>query len=137
MIKLIGIDPGINCGVAVSENGKLTHVTSMRLYELFEFMDSLNHSEIKVYIENPNTWRPHGKNAFIDTNRLQGAGGVKQTYKHIVEYLINKKINHVPTSISGTLKKLKSPTFVSYTGWEKKTNEHGRDAAMIIFNRKY
>jgi hypothetical protein len=29
--------------------------------------------------------------------------------------------------------KLTSETFKRYTGWTKKTNEHGRDAAGLIF----
>ena len=28
----------------------------------------------------------------------------------------------------------KADTFKTYTGWENPTNEHSRDAAMLVFN---
>lgn len=35
---LIGIDPGVNTGVAVTQNGKLMHCASMKLHNAFTFV---------------------------------------------------------------------------------------------------
>jgi len=134
----LGIDVGIVNGFSVWDRQleKLDTVCSCKLYELFHFLEKWEDktaSDIEVFIENPNTWKPFGKS---NSAVLQGAGAVKQTYKHAVEFLEFKKIPYTPTKIQGNLKKLNRATFEKYTKWTKVTNEHSRDSAMIVFGRK-
>lgn len=134
----IGIDVGIINGFSIWDRQleKLEVVTSCKLFELFiEIQDWQNKTveDIEVFIENPNTWKPFTK---PNPSEQQGAGAVKQTYKHIVEFLEFKQIQFTPTKIQGNLKKLNRATFEKYTKWSKVTNEHARDSAMIVFGRK-
>lgn len=134
----IGIDVGIVNGFSVWDRDykNLECVISCKLFELFielQKWHTYDSEDIEVFIENPNTWKPFGKS---NSAVLQGAGAVKQTYKHIIEFLEFKKIPYTPTSIQGNLKKLNRATFEKYTKWAEPTNEHARDSAMIVFGRK-
>lgn len=134
----IGIDVGIINGFSVfdREFKKLVEVRSCKLFELFYELNFWYVKEIvgdiEVFIENPNTWKPFG---VVSKEKLQGAGAVKQTYKHIVEFLYYRQIPYTPTKVQGNLKKLNRATFEKITKWDRVTNEHARDSAMIVFNR--
>ena len=132
----IGIDPGIVSGIAVwdSLNGWFDMIDSMAIHELFDKLKFYHEFyAVIVYIENPNTWVPFGGKS--DPMRLQGAGAVKQTFKHILEFMEDKGIDFRPTKLQGTMKKVKSEYFKKLTGYQGKTNEHGRDAAMLVFGK--
>ncbi len=136
---LIGIDPGIKCGFALCGNdGKLKDVSTLKLWELFFILKTLKFTlknNLLVRIENPNTWKPF-KGQTHTASRLQGVGGVKQSYKHIIEFLEDNGFEYENTRIQGNYKKLTSSKFKEITGWDKPTNEHGRDAGMIVWGRR-
>lgn len=132
----IGIDPGIVSGFAIWQPKAkvLENVDSFKLHQLFSKLETLNAKfDMRVFVENPNTWIGfYGKS---EPSRLQGAGAVKQTYKHIIEFLADNKIDYTPTKLQGNMKKVKSELFKQITGYQGTTNEHGRDAAMIVFDK--
>jgi len=133
----IGIDVGIINGFSVFDRQlkRLQIVKSCKLFELFielQEWDNKTVEDIEVFIENPNTWKVFTK---PNPKEQQGAGAVKQTYKHIIEFLDYKQIPYTPTKVQGNLKKLNRATFEKITKWDKVTNEHARDSAMIVFNR--
>ena len=133
----IGIDPGIVSGFAIwnKEGKKLEDVKSYKLHELFSIIKwTKERASIFVYIENPNTWVQF-RNTSPSPHQQQGAGGVKQTYKHIVEFLTDHNIEFVPTKLQGNMKKVKADYFKTLTGYQGKTNEHGRDAALLVFRK--
>ena len=132
----IGIDPGVNCGFAIYDRqlAELTHCCSLPLHELFDTLKAWSGNGIEVFIENPNTWVQFKGKKTMDS-RLQGAGAVKQSYRHIVEFLQDYSIAFKPTKLQGNMKKVSHDYFVKLTGFDGKTNEHGRDAAMIVFKR--
>lgn len=136
----IGIDPGIVSGLAIwhhrSTSKYFQYIKSCKLFELFEHLARYEgiKETVLVRIENPNTWVPfRGSNPEENKARLMGAGGVKQTYKHIAEYLEYLGLEYAEVKVYGTKKKVDTPEFKKITGWEKPTNEHGRDAAMLVF----
>lgn len=132
---IIGIDPGMNNGYAVwnPKTKQLERVCSLPLHKLFSEIEQLNKIfTLKVRIENPNTWIPF-KGTKQDNSRLQGAGSVKQTYRHIIEFLEDQKIEYTTVKLQGTMKKMSSEEFKRLTGWNKVTNSHGRDSAMLVF----
>jgi hypothetical protein len=135
---LIGIDPGINCGFAETDiYGNLTRVTTLKLWRmlahLMNFTETFKENVI-IRIEDPNTWIPF-KGQKHNASRLQGVGGVKQTYKHIIEFLEDNGFQYENTRIHGNYKKLTSAKFKHITGWSSPTNEHGRDSAMLVWDR--
>jgi len=133
----IGIDPGIVSGYAEWDPKRktLNDIDSFKLHGLFTRLGMMTEIfDLKVFIENPNTWVQF-RNTKPNPHQQQGAGGVKQTYKHIVEFLTDYKIEFVPTRLQGNMKKVKADYFKTLTGYQHKTNEHARDAAMLIFNK--
>ncbi len=135
---LIGIDPGMNCGWAeTNTNGKLIVIKTVKLWKLITYLNSFTETfkeNVIIRIEDPNTWIPF-KGQKHNACRLQGVGGVKQTYKHIIEFLEDNGFEYQNTRIQGNYKKMTSLKFKQITGWDKPTNEHGRDAAMLVWNR--
>lgn len=67
--------------------------------------------------------------------KLQGAGSVKRDAKIWEDFLTDKKIpfEMVPPQFNTT--KLKAEAFKKITKWKYATNEHARDAAMLVFNK--
>jgi hypothetical protein len=133
----IGIDPGIKCGFAIfdSKDCVLTRVKCFKMYELLDTLGRLGKDgDHYVFIENPNSYMAFKSK--LNTSKLKGAGAVKQTYKHIIEMMEDMDIPYSNTSVMSKTNKLDAETFKKYTKWEGVTNEHSRDAAMLVFNRK-
>ncbi len=128
----IGIDPGTNTGVAIwdSAQQKLLQVTSMKILEAMNLIRQ--HSDVIVCIEDARqrTW-------FGNKGRevLQGAGSIKRDCQVWDDFLNDNEIVHIWVAPKDNRTKLSSAQFKAYTGYTGKTNEHGRDAAMLVFKR--
>jgi predicted RNase H-like nuclease (RuvC/YqgF family) len=134
----IGIDPGIKTGMALWHKNKgFIWIKTLKLHSVFHHFElATQGSDFKVFIENPNTYVPFNKTSSAAQDaRRQGAGAVKQTYKHIIEYLEDYKIPYQPTRLQGGLKKVSSEFFKKQTGWKESTDVHSRDAALLIYGR--
>jgi hypothetical protein len=136
---IIGIDPGVVNGYSLydTKEGKLCVVTSGKTWQIITWLKIQQElsSEIIVYIEDPTTWRPF-KGSKDQSHRLKAAGSVTARFRAILEYLEDNSINFVRVPIQGNAKKMSSDMFVKVTGWDGRTNEHGRDAALLIYGKK-
>jgi len=160
MIKLyIGIDCGINTGFSVwdSTNKKFLEICSCTFWEsidkiidycttceydvTFVVEDVVAHSTTfgatKTY---QNTQGNHNQKIGAVCKQAERVGTVKDKTTLTLEFLELRQqsfpiqIKKVPpTKASGT--KLTSEYFANLTKWEKRTNEHGRDSAMLVFGR--
>jgi hypothetical protein len=138
---LIGIDPGFTNGFAVydCETKQLTSVLGLKTYQVIFEIDRLTDSLfikdlITVYIEDPTTWKPF-KGIANQAHRMKGAGSVTARFHAILEYLEDNDIKHVRVPIQGNAKKMNAEMFKKVTGYNERTNEHGRDAALLIYGR--
>jgi len=133
---VLGVDPGIQCGFSVFDRKeqKLVVCKSCELWDLFESLKSWKPNGVFVFIENPNTWVPF-KSKDGSNDKRSGAGAVKQTYKHITQYLDHLCIGYQTVKLQGTMKKVDATKFKMITKWEGKSNEHSRDSALMCFNR--
>ena len=133
---LIGIDPGVNTGLAVSKDGKLTRVDSVKIHEAMEYLRMLtlcvNQKTLKVFIEDA---RKRGCDPKTAAVKAQGAGSVKRDCKIWEDFLIDSGINFVLVPPQQNNTKLTADQFKKITKWQGRTNEHARDAAMLIFKR--
>jgi hypothetical protein len=68
-----------------------------------------------------------------ERKRLQGVGSVKRDASIWEDYLKDLGVEFEMVAPKRNVTKLKQETFKRYTGWRKQTNEHGRDAAMLVF----
>ena len=64
---------------------------------------------------------------------LQGAGSIKRDATIWEDFLTDKKIPFEMVAPSRNSTKLSAEVFKRLTGWQGRTSEHSRDAAMLVF----
>lgn len=126
----IGIDPGKKTGFAVTENGKLTILETVTFWKAYQRVRELvGTSEVSVVvIEVPHTktnW--HGPKAAHDVGRVCREA---ELLADGIELLGVEVIRQHPAG------KVSQEYFARVTGWKKRTNEHVRDAGMLVYGRK-
>lgn len=156
---IIGIDPSIqagNCGFAVwsTVEKQLREVTGTDTYlaikELEQYSKKVK-TKVGVMLEDPTldkasfrSWVSQAATNKLILNAGQNGGAARvilQACKHlaldVVRIAPSDRTRSDKTSRPAhALKmptKLKSKVFKSLTGWEGRTNEHGRDAATLIY----
>lgn len=131
---LIGIDPGVKTGIAIIKNGALNLVEAVKAVEAEIQVLSLSaRSPIHVYVEDARLRKWFGANNKNVELKKQGAGSVKRDCKRWEEFCNHHQINYTMIAPKNTATKVTSDYFKNLTGWMTRTNEHGRDAAMLIY----
>ena len=67
---------------------------------------------------------------------LQGAGSIKRECAIWIDWLNFNAIPHRVVSPQAKGAKLDAARFKKLTGWDQRTSEHARDAAMLVFGVK-
>jgi hypothetical protein len=129
----VGIDPGVDTGIAIVQYGKYISIETTTISKAFKIIDLLllDGHNIELYVENPNLRKWYGNNA---SAKQQGAGSIKRDYKIWVDYAKEQSIKlHAvhPKDIGSIFDN--EVIFKAATGWQKRTSIHGRDAARIVF----
>ena len=136
---LIGIDTGVHTGFAVAfdhgEGGVLQKVQSLSITQamqcVLEYEDEHDLKDIMLYIEDARkrTWFTGGR------EKAQGVGSVKRDAQIWENWCKEQGINFKLIHPAANATKKKVEDFTRMTGWTGRTNEHGRDAAMLVFKR--
>ena len=136
---LIGIDTGVHTGFAVAfdhgEGGELQKVQSLSITQamqsVLEYEDEHDLKDIMLYIEDARkrTWFTGGR------EKAQGVGSVKRDAQIWENWCKEQGINFKLIHPAANATKKKAEDFTRMTGWTGRTNEHGRDAAMLVFKR--
>ena len=137
MTAKIGIDTGVKTGVAVWQDGELLAVESMTITQAMRFIQDFDNKRgiVKLYIEDARKWIGfHGKTKATQA-RLQGAGSVKRDAKIWEDWCKENGYEVVFVKPMGKGLKKSADEFKRITGWQGRTNEHARDAAMIVYGR--
>ncbi len=134
---IIGIDPGTKTGIALWNPHKQEFglIRSMKIHEAMEIVAGFKHFDVSVYCEDPTTWVPFNKGK-IDTRRVQGAGSIKRDFRIWKDFCEDLGIPFYPVGLHKVKKKINADYFKMLSGWEKKTCEHGRDAAMLVIGKR-
>jgi hypothetical protein len=137
-MTLIGIDTGVHTGLAFYDTDlkALKYVKEYKIHRAMDLVKRLWDSgeDIKVRFEDARkrTWFGH-HTAKEDRARLQGAGSVKRDCQIWEDYLTDLGIPFEMVAPKNNATKLTAEQFRRITGYEGKTNEHGRDAAMLVY----
>ena len=145
MSVFVGIDVGVHTGLAVWDGAQRVftevatlpiHAALLRVKFLAEFY-GCNGNGVTVYFEDARqrTWFPK-MTAAKDRARLQGAGSVKRDSTIWEDALTDWGIPFVAVPPKHNITKMTPQYFARLTGYTKRTSEHGRDAAMLVFGRK-
>jgi hypothetical protein len=134
---LIGIDAGVHTGVASYSpaTGRLEKVQTLKIHEAMDYVKkqfAVNGQSLKVYCEDARQRVWFGNSG---REKLQGAGSVKRDSGIWEDFLtsLNIPFEMIPPRYNRT--KLDSISFKKITGYMEKTNEHGRDAAMLVYGK--
>lgn len=130
----IGIDVGVNTGFAISKDKKLITVTSYNILDAMDACLDLQDQSPTLYIEDARKLKWGGYNKG-NTARLQGAGSVKRECAIWEDFAKKHGFAYKMIDPRSNSKKLDAVKFNKLTGWMGRTNNHGRDAAMLVWGR--
>ena len=135
-MKVIGIDPGKNTGIAIydRETRKLTDVYSDCFWGAIFGIEQLDKiHEIIVITELPQSktvWHKDANSRGAIERTAVNVGSVIREAELIIEYL---GISKIQTVIQRPQGKVNAKQFKKITGWDRRTNQHGRDAGMLCY----
>ena len=130
---IIGIDTGTKTGIAVwsTVNKNFLLIETTFIHRAMNIVKHYsNRAETFVLIEDARKRKFYGN---VGNEILQGVGSVKRDAAIWEDYLkdIGADFKCVHPVKGAT--KWADNTFRQITKWEKKTDQHGRDAAMMVF----
>lgn len=136
----IGIDCGVHTGLAVWDSGSKAFVSvdTVAVHTaLFAVRDLALNDEVTVVVEDARRrrWIPDTHDIRREMGRRQGAGAVKRDAKIWEDFLADLKVTALFLPPAKGATKWTADYFKQVTGWQGRTTEHSRDAAMLVFGR--
>lgn len=138
----IGIDTGTNTGIAVWDNRQRSFVSvgCMMIHQAMKMVEEYQQKALEagtrciVRVEDPRqrTWYENMSRE-AERKKLQGVGSVKRDASIWEDYLTDLGVEFEMVAPKRNVTKLSQDRFKVITGWQNRTNEHGRDAAMLVF----
>jgi hypothetical protein len=134
----IGIDTGVNTGFAIWDIDNKEFL-SIKTYTIHIAMAALLNAdemfEIKeVRVEDARLWKYGHYGVKSNPDKLQGVGAVKRDAKIWEDFLTDYNIPFKLVRPNKNITKWTAKKFKTHTKCELKTNEHNRDAAMLVYN---
>ncbi len=136
----IGIDTGVNTGIAIYDREKkdliivdcdMIHITMDYIRRIIT--EKVVHpDEILFVVEDARQVQFQ-----TDKAKAQGAGSVKRDAKIWEDYFTWHNIPHMMVRPKKAITKLSADEFKATTGWTERTNSHARDAAMLVWGATY
>lgn len=133
----IGIDPGTRTGLAAWDDRekRFLEISTLMIHEAMERVKAYLPAPegCRIYVEDARLRKWYGKKG---RESLQGAGSIKRDSAIWDDYLkaLGADYRMLPPQVGGT--KIWDLPFKNLTGWTgKRTSEHARDAAMIVYGR--
>ena len=142
----IGIDTGTHTGIAVwdSRSQCFRAIEDVAIHKAMEmvakYKEEAEQSGERLYVrvEDPRQRTWFGTEKMIreeERKKLQGVGSVKRDASIWEGFLTDLGVWFEMVAPKRNLTKITHETFVNITKWKGRTNEHKRDAAMLVFGR--
>lgn len=139
---LIGIDPGVTTGLCIyyKPEKRICQLRSGILLEMLFMLkesiwwDRINNDRVFIRMEDSRLrkWIPRQKTETAERGRREGAGYVKAHCAIWEDWFKIVGIPHELVAPKNNKTKVSAEYFKKLTGWEGQTNEHSRDAAMLV-----
>lgn len=131
----IGIDPGVNTGYAAisSYNNFIWEIETMPILDVMErIANTAWPDKIQIVMEDARLrkWFTGGR------EKLQGVGSVKRDCQIWQDFCFKRGIAMIIVAPKDNRTKLSPEAFAKITGYTKRTSNHARDAAMLVWGRK-
>ena len=144
----IGIDPGMETGLAIwnSTLQKFRSIQSVNFWQAIWILEEwdtrlkVEEIELTLVIEDPNltthVWDRYGALGRSATKIAQNVGACKREASLILAWCEIKGIKTIAVNPSDRRDtKMKAEAFRNLTKCNIQTNEHGRDAALLVFGK--
>ncbi|MBN6524240.1 hypothetical protein JZM37_08250 [Acinetobacter pittii] len=144
---LIGVDTGVHTGFAVAfdhgKGGELQDVSSLTITQsmskVLELAKEHGKKNLKLFIEDARlrTWfgNADARQARSGAGVREGIGSVKRDAQIWEDWCKEQGLKYQMIHPAANKTKTDAKYFLKLTGWAKRTNEHARDAAMLVFGR--
>jgi len=134
---MIGVDPGVHTGFAEWDRlrRRLVSVTSLKLHEAWARVLELRADGVLHSVTFEDARLRTGYFGPNSSAKQQGAGSVKRDCSAWADFLSGHGIAYHSISPRAKGAKLDAQRFARLTGWTERTNEHGRDSAMLVWGR--
>ena len=139
----IGIATGTNTGFAVWDNRKREFLAvsclkihqAMKEVERYKAQCEETGTKLCVRVEDARKrdWFGEPMTREKERAKLQGVGSVKRDCSIWEDYLEDLGVDFQMVAPKNVATKMKADPFKGITKWPERTNEHGRDAAMLVF----
>jgi hypothetical protein len=128
----VGIDPGVNTGVAIWHK-PTSRLLEVGCYSIIAAMDRIVKlgplAIIELRYESAHLRKWFGSKG---PEALQGAGSIKRDSTIWAEFCEFHGIKGCPIAPQKGATKWTAEYFRTVTGWQGRTNQHGRDAALLV-----
>jgi len=133
---IVGIDTGTHTGIAiwVRKAKRLSAIETMEIHRALDLVKALKviyGQGLLIRFEDARLRTWFGTK---DAAQLQGAGSIKRDAAIWEDFLKEEKIDYEAVAPKNNKTKLTASYFQQLTGCTESTDEHGRDAAMLVFN---
>ena len=138
---IVGIDPGCNTGMAVWDTSgrQFLDIRCSGIVDAMRYLSELQaERQIGLLVfedARKRKWLPREKSVKEFKGRAMGAGSVRRDSAIWEEWCRTYSVPYVSTAPRPGMTKLSDIQFQGITGYDRRTNEHGRDAAMLVFGR--
>lgn len=135
-MNVIGIDAGVNTGIAIYEDGVLTELSTIEPIDIADIFICYAGDPLFVAFEDSrlqsHVWIP-GQSKGIAANIARKVGMV-DAWCYLIERLCEKyDVAYMRVSPKAKGQKLNAEEFKQITKWDGKSNQHERDAAMVAW----
>lgn len=133
-VFVIGIDTGVETGFAkwLPAEKRLEIVRTVPIHVAMMLVEPLMDSDMPALVRVEDARQAkYGRQ--MDAYKLRGAGSVMRDAKIWEDFLTDLKIPFEMVRPRKQFTKLSADTFQRITGYMETTNEHGRDAAMLVY----
>lgn len=130
---ILGIDPGVKTGLAMwnKQEKKMTAIYSSGILMVMKAVLSVPPGIlIKIRMEDARKRKWFGK---TQREVLQGAGSIKRDCQIWEEFFLLHELPYELVPPKNNKTKLDAKLFSNMTGWKSRTNEHERDAGMLVY----
>lgn len=134
MSLIVGIDPGVTTGFAVwdSAEQRLCDVASHGIVEAMVRLEGIARQDLLKMVVFEDARLRTGYFGPRAAHNQQGAGSIKRDCQVWAEWLAYLKCPYKAVSPRNKGAKVDAKAFERLTGWVGRTNEHARDAAMLV-----
>lgn len=133
-VTLIGIDPGVNTGMAFFKAGKLLELRTFHPLSIYDVLAQYGYE--RVIFEDSRLTSPvwsRGTTAAARIKIARNVGQVDGICSLICEACGRIGIEALGISPKHKGAKLDAEQFAKVTGWTGRSNQHERDAAMVAW----